>query len=642
VQQVEDQTTWSSITARGELRVIVHESGAYVPRSGSPDDRELAAIELFARAKGLKIRLIHVAERSRLLDTLVSGQGDIIAAHLTNTPSRRKRAQFTAPLRTVKELIVVPKTTVNAPASVDDLAGRTIYLRPSSSYLESIVNREFKTPPRIRPLSESLDALDILAAVGRGEIPLTVMDSDAVNAYLAYREDIAVAATLTEDAPIAWAVRKDDNTLHHELNTFIADYISVSGVAPVAALDLDDIQARGVLRMVIPNTGAAFFFHQGVPMGFQYVMAQKLCRKLGVRLEVVVPRKKTDMLPLLVEGHADVIAATMTATADRRELVDFAEPLMRVDEVLIQRAEQPAVQRVSELSGRTIIVQKNSSYLRTLVAIKASVPGLTVQTAPSGTTSEALINGVANGTYDLTVSDFNLVAAELSYRRDIVATLKVGRGRPIAYAVHKSSVELKKALDEFSQYWAPQLSGGTITAPTTKTLSTATTLVHKQLPALLASIRERYQLPKKLLHRWMMEVSGGNPASVSWFGARGLLHVMPHVAAQWNIQANALHEPKTGLDAGARWLMELLKKLPRDIEREDALKMALAATRVGFGHISDARELATRRGWNAKKWGGHVARALSELTRPEIAAGARYGYCPGTEAVRFVSKVFSD
>jgi membrane-bound lytic murein transglycosylase F len=494
-------------------------------------------------------------------------------------------------------------------------------------------------PPKITPLSEELDALDILSAVGRNEIPLTIMDSDAVDAYRAYRSDVAVVATIKEKAPIAWAVRKDDTALRRALNTFIREYISVAGVAPVAALDLDDIKRRGVLRMVLPNTGAAFFFHQGIPMGFQYVMAQKLCRKLGVRLEVVVPRKKTDMLPLLVEGHADVVAATMTATRDRLELVDFAKPLMHVDEVLIQRADQPAIRSVEELANRTITVQANSSYLRTLTAIKATVPGLKVTIVPIETTSEELVDGVANGTYDFTVSDFNLIAADLSFRKDIIATLRIGRGRPIGYAIRKSSKQLKAALDSFSAYWAPQLAGGSF-SPASKPKKSVTSDKPHPFAEHLDSVGKQYAISPGLLERWMMEVSNGDPKSISWFGARGLLHVMPHIAAQWEITSEALHDPKTGLDAGAKWLNLLRRRLPKSITANDALCMALAATRVGLDHISDARELASKRGWDPNRWTGHVARALAELTRPEVAAGARYGYCPGTEAVRFVSKVF--
>ncbi|MEC8024179.1 MAG: lytic transglycosylase F [Myxococcota bacterium] len=635
------KTEWDAIRHRGTLRVLIHRGAKYVPRSGSPDDRELAAIELFARAKELKLELIEIEARSELLDALLENRGDVIVAHLTDTPARRKRVRFTSALRRVKELVVVPNSKDDVPQNSQSLAGHTIHLRASSSYMESLLSETFQRPPRIEPLSEALDALDILSAVGREEIGMTIMDSDAVEAYQAYRHDIKVAFAIKERVPIAWAVRPHASALQQVLNDFISQYIARKGNTPVAAFDLDEIQKRGILRMVLPNTGSAFFFHQGIPMGFQYVMAQKLCKQLGVHLEVVVPRSKSDMIPLLVEGHADVIAATLTVTPDRNTLVDFATPLMRVDEVLIQPSSQPTLRSVEQLAGRTVTVLGNSSYLRTLNALRASVPLMKVEIAPPETTAEALIEGVASGKYDLTVSDFNLVAAELSYREDIKASIKLGRGRPIAYAVRKGNAQLKKTLDTFSNYWAPQLSGSTLTDPNQTSAQPPAVSAGGRPPFhdVIAEITREYGLPETMLERWMMEVSQGDPKVVSWFGGRGLLQVMPHVARRLNVQAEKLNTPEQGLVAGVRWLLALKKQLPDTIAEADALKMALAATRIGFGHINDARELAMARGWDATRWDGHVARALAELTRPEVAAGARYGYCPGSETVRFVSRI---
>ena len=239
------------------------------------------------------------------------------------------------------------------------------------------------------------------------------------------------------------------------------------------------------------------------------------------------------------------------------------------------------------------------------------------------------------------MSDFNLVAAELSYREDIKASIKLGRGRPIAYAVRKGNAQLKTALDTFSNYWAPQLSGSTLADSNQTSAQPPTVSAGGLTPFddVIAEITKEYGLPETMLERWMMEVSQGDPKVVSWFGGRGLLQVMPHVARRLNVQAEELNTPEQGLVAGVRWLLALKKQLPDTIAEADALKMALAATRIGFGHIKDARELAMSRGWDATRWDGHVARALAELTRPEVAAGTRYGYCPGSETVRFVSRI---
>ena len=87
------------------------------------------------KTKALKIRIAFIpTPRDKLLSDLNAGLGDIVAANLTITPERQQIVDFSTPgLRGVKEVIV---TGPGAPAlaSLDDLAGREIHVRQSSSY----------------------------------------------------------------------------------------------------------------------------------------------------------------------------------------------------------------------------------------------------------------------------------------------------------------------------------------------------------------------------------------------------------------------------------------------------------------------------------------------------------------------------
>jgi len=98
-------------------------------------------------AKTLKINVIYIpVRRDELIPGLVKGLGDIAVANLTITSQRQKSVDFSNPLLTgVRELIV---TGPEAPSivSLDDLAGKEIHVRKSSSYYESLVklNASFK------------------------------------------------------------------------------------------------------------------------------------------------------------------------------------------------------------------------------------------------------------------------------------------------------------------------------------------------------------------------------------------------------------------------------------------------------------------------------------------------------------------
>ena len=101
------------------------------------------------KTQGKHIR-IHVVviptSRDQLIPRLLEGRGDIAAGILTVTPERLQQVDFGAPFfRGVKEIAVTGPASPEL-ASVDDLSGKEVFVRKSSSYwthLESL-NERFK------------------------------------------------------------------------------------------------------------------------------------------------------------------------------------------------------------------------------------------------------------------------------------------------------------------------------------------------------------------------------------------------------------------------------------------------------------------------------------------------------------------
>ena len=91
------------------------------------------------KKKHLKVRLLVIpSKRDKLLPNLVKGLGDIAAGNLTITPERLKEVDFSDPyFRGVNEILVTgpagPKIR-----NIEDLSGKEIYARASSSYYASL------------------------------------------------------------------------------------------------------------------------------------------------------------------------------------------------------------------------------------------------------------------------------------------------------------------------------------------------------------------------------------------------------------------------------------------------------------------------------------------------------------------------
>lgn len=124
--------------------------------------------------------------------------------------------------------IVVTGPTAPPILTVDDLSGKTVHVRPSSSYHESLVdlNRQFKQRRlplvTIMPVAEILEDEDILEMTHAGIIFISVIDSIKAGLWsrifnkIKFHHDIV----LRTGGEIAWAVRKTSPQLKSHINIF--------------------------------------------------------------------------------------------------------------------------------------------------------------------------------------------------------------------------------------------------------------------------------------------------------------------------------------------------------------------------------------------------------------------------------------
>jgi len=136
------------------------------------------------KLKTLQVKVVFLpVSRDKLLPLLVDGHGDIVAANLTITPERQKLVDFSDPIYTGVDEIVITGPASPALSSLDDLAGQKIFLRKSSSYYEHALrlNERFeqagKPPMILTPIDENLEDEDLLEMVNAGLLPMVIVDS---------------------------------------------------------------------------------------------------------------------------------------------------------------------------------------------------------------------------------------------------------------------------------------------------------------------------------------------------------------------------------------------------------------------------------------------------------------------------------
>jgi membrane-bound lytic murein transglycosylase MltF len=185
------------------------------------------------KVKGLRIQVSFIpVTRDKLIPALVQGLGDIAAGDLTITPERARLVDFTEPMaRDIHEVVVTgpegPKLS-----SIDDLAGKSIPVRKSSSFYEHLVelNRTFASrglPEITLPLlAEDLEDEDVLQMVNAGLLPMTVVDEPVATVWSRLFTKLAVHQDLVinHGGDIAWLVRKNSPLFLAETNAFVTKH----------------------------------------------------------------------------------------------------------------------------------------------------------------------------------------------------------------------------------------------------------------------------------------------------------------------------------------------------------------------------------------------------------------------------------
>jgi membrane-bound lytic murein transglycosylase MltF len=173
--------------------------------------------------------LIIPVQRDELFPALERGLGDIAAANLTITQSRREKVDFSNPILTGVSELVITGPAVEPPRSLDDLAGREIHIRRSSSYWRSLekLNDDFRSrglqPVDLVAVPDFLQDEDLLEMVNAGLVPAIIVDSHKARFWAQIFDNVRVHEEMAvrTGGEIAWAFRKDSPQLADVVNAFV-------------------------------------------------------------------------------------------------------------------------------------------------------------------------------------------------------------------------------------------------------------------------------------------------------------------------------------------------------------------------------------------------------------------------------------
>ena len=633
----------------GKLRVIVPAASiAHIPKAAEPVTIDYDLAEGLAEALKLELVLVKAESYAEMVEKLLGGEGDVVAASLTITPARQEQAAFSVPYLYVDEYLITAASD-SLPAAIEDLAGMTIGVRRSSSHYQTLLDIQRQVPSlRLHAAPEKLGLEPLVEGIVRGEYTATVADGHVWRAVACYYDSMVTPLVLAENRPIALMMRPDDVQLKTQVDEYLLARHFTHQPQHAFTDDLPGLKERRRLRMITRNNAMTYFIYRGRQVGFEYELIKEFADRHDLRLDIVIPESHAELLAYLNEGKGDVVAAAMTITEERRAQAAFTRPYNEVEELVVVRAAEDSVASLADLAGRTVHVRPSSSFYTTLMALADSITGLQIAPLPDSLETEDILAGVEEGRYDITLCDSNLLDVELAYGRQLKAAFSI-KPTSLGWAVRADNPALLAALNQYVQAEKGGLFFNVMKKryfKNKRTIAQAKDSLRVDLSGRLSPYDElvkkyarEYGQDWRLITAQMYQESKFNPQATSWVGARGLMQIMPGTGRELGF--TDLHDPEENIHAGVKYMAWLVDRFDPKIPIDERMRFALAAYNVGYGHVLDARRLARENGWNPDQWFGHVEQAMKLLAKPAYYKRARYGFCRGGQPVHYVSNVQS-
>jgi polar amino acid transport system substrate-binding protein len=228
------------------------------------------------------------------------------------------------------------------------------------------------------------------------------------------------------------------------MTTLAALALVAASALPATAGMLDDIRARGVVRIGVSLGGEPIGFRdaQNNPVGYDVDVATMIGEKLGLPVEF------TDVsgdarISMLVSGQLDIVVANTSATLKRAESVNFTIPYNRAGLRVIVQADS-GITSLEGLAGKKIVVGRGTTGE---TFIKDAVPTAELvyvdQFAPDG------VLQLQQKRVDAAIEDSSLLDYLATQNPSLVTLPGLYSNDPIGIAVAKGDIEFVRWLDMF-------------------------------------------------------------------------------------------------------------------------------------------------------------------------------------------------
>jgi membrane-bound lytic murein transglycosylase F len=218
--------------------------------------------------------------------------------------------------------------------------------------------------------------------------------------------------------------------------------------------DFVDILRQGKLRILLTRdfSSASYLPRGRSPLAQQQRIAEEFALSHGLMPELVIVDNFSKLIPALEAGHGDIIVDNLTINDFRLEEIAFSVPVDHVVEQVLVAKKDKSVQRVRDLNGKSVMVNRGSTFWHALKWLKDKrYPEIEIIETPDGVQIEQVLDKLAAGEIDATILDSNLVKIYQSYRDDFRVATRFSGQRDIGWGVRRNAPQLVSEINRYLQ-----------------------------------------------------------------------------------------------------------------------------------------------------------------------------------------------
>ncbi len=412
---------------------------------------------------------------------------------------------------------------------------------------------------------------------------------------------------------------------------------------------LHRIKNEGILRVLTRVDPTTYYKSPEGFSGMEYDLVQLFAKRLDVKVEFITPNTFDDILRQIVRDKADIAAAGITITEQRKKNMRFAPSYQEVTEQLLYHATNSPPKELSDVNNGIFEVVKNTSHVETLNSLKIETPELNWLTNEEVDTN-GLIYLLNAGLIDYTLSDSNQIELIHRYYPNVEVAFDISEPQQLAWALNIS--DDSSLYNEVKEFFVEIKKNHTLDRLIDRYYGHINRLgdfenckfrehIKSRLPkfqTLFEEAAQKHQLDWRMLAAIGYQESHWQTEAISATGVRGLMQLTQDTAEEVGVENR--NNARQSIMGGTQYFKDSIAQISDQIPEPDRTWFALAAYNVGLGHLEDARILTKQQRGNPDKW-LDVKKRLPLLRQERWYKKTRLGFARGDEPVTYVEKIRS-